>query len=248
MLWVYINRYLVDKKYYMRSWREQSKALSFLSHWLDLTLPNMISKFEQEFILGETQSTISIPCGNFKRNLLQILTIINKESDIYDWSVSSNSPELVAQIMEDHAEIIQKSKFTHIKKIYLQQEFYGVSVHFIHILNVFCACKGFDLLFLVLQSQQQGQFRRGIVPGPKSGAQKQSFSYKPPFQMFVRVTEILNQVREFLEPSFLNELTNQLKSITEEYVSTFIDEDTIRSLSKQEIEEFIVGLEKLLSF
>lgn len=236
VLSTYINAYLCDRKYYTRDWREQCKASSFLTLWMHMTIPQMISRFKHENngVQEIPASSNNIQGGSLDENLRRLFAILDVNQDIYNCRLSENSEELLRKLNHHNAINFGEPKRNFVKHDFLSRATFNVSVFFVISIEIFCQSGGFDLLKLALKGQDSSHAKAGKL------------DYTPSFHMFTQVLNLVFSLKDLLEFDFYSALVADLRDLCLDYALNRIDEDSLRSVTKKDLSLFIHHIESLL--
>lgn len=239
MLVQYINHYLCDKKFFIREWREQCKAVSFITQWMHATIPRLITKFKfetRQIERLESPEAANIPGDSFNKNLMCLFTVLDMTQEIYNFRLSSNTDELLQRLLQHFTSNFGEPKPGVLKEEYLQKSRYNVSVFYVVVLQTFGQSGGFELLKLMLRGPSR-QDHPDI-----------SDRYTPSFQLFSQVMSILFSQREYFEPQFFRDLVVEIRDLSLDYAENRMDQDSLRSVTKRDFNVFVHNIESLLNF
>ena len=144
----YVGSYLCDRKFYMREWREQCKASSYLVQWMQMIIPKMIIKYKFETgQLEQEPSDNNIPQDSFNKCLMCLFAILDKNQSIYDYRTSSNGDDL----LQMQKQLLGENYTPYLKSEFLEHSKFNRSVFYVVALQAFCQSGGFDLFALFLK-------------------------------------------------------------------------------------------------
>lgn len=151
---------------------------------------------------------------------------MDQAQPIYDTRLSYNSSQVLGDLINRLEGKLGEGDEPFVREDLLQNFNYRVSPYFLVSVESFCRSGGFDLLKLALKGPR----------GAQTLADRKS--YTPSFPMFNQVLTLVYGLRDILRPTFYSKLAFELRDICLEYARNYIDEDSLRFISKKDLTVF----------